>query len=215
MAITLQTLRDYLNQAGIKHDVDDDKEMAYFMVSTDDDELGRLGSVAFVTLQEGGEFIQVRAYLDKEKVPQEAVKNSPHQAALLKHLMHLHYRRKIGRWSFDPSDGDLYVDHGLPVEDNDKVTFKQFERVRNTVIKSALEATADIKRLVETGTAEKLDPAPIILEAINLAVSTQKMDLVTRLATLDKASLSQSSLLKLKAAVDSKDVEALAGALAD
>lgn len=214
MAISFDTIRQHLNQAGMKFSVDEDKNLAYFGVSTDDDELGSLSSPTFITLQEGGEYIQFRCYLDREKFPQEKTKTSPHLPALLQHLMYLNYSRKIGRWCFDPSDGDLYIDHGLPVEDNDKVTFRQFERLRGTLASSMFEAMPAIKRLIETGSAEKLDSAEIILAAMDLAVKQGKADLVVKLLPL-KDNADQKTLSALQKALADKNIEAIAAALTD
>lgn len=212
MAISFDTITKHLDQAGIKYKPDEEEKMAYFGISTDDDELGSLTSPTFITLQEGGEYIQFRCYLDREKFPPEKTKTSPHLPALLQHLMYLNYSRKIGRWCFDPSDGDLYIDHGLPVEDDQEVTFKQFERLRGTLGRSMLETMPEIKRLIETGSAEKLDSANIILAAINLAITQGKMDLVAKLAPL-KDSADQKTLSALQKALANKDIEAIAVAL--
>ena len=208
MSISLKLIRDHLDKAGLKYDIDEDKKMAYLSIVAEDNELGKVKSPVFITLQENGEFIQFRAYPDHDFLKKEAIKNSAYLPALLQHLLYLNYTRKIGRWCFDPDDGDIYLDHGLPVEDNGEVTFKQFERLRTALVRSMFEATPDLKRIIETGTALKLDADQIILEAINMAIGQKKMDLVPALAVMNK-SADQKTLILLQYAIKNNDIVAL------
>lgn len=105
-----------------------------------------------ISLQEDGQYVQVRMVdLVKDK---HKLLESPYLLELLTFLMGMNYVTNIGRWSYDRIDGDLYVDWGIAIEDNEELTTHQLHRIMSGLVSSIHVAYAPMMRILATGRTE-------------------------------------------------------------
>jgi len=145
MAITLEELKAIAKQTDLKFFCDEEKQILILGGP------GR-GSVCylFVRLTEDGEAIYFHVpYL--ATVPTD----HPNLTKALLMLMAENNRVKVGRFCYDPDDGEVYLDWFIPLEDS-AMTSQQLERCLKTLMILADEVGVRLRHLLETG--EDLPP---------------------------------------------------------
>lgn len=203
MAIPFETLKSYMPEIGLaKFDADDSKGrlLAGFSAKSGDSEYHDIEVGVVISRQEDGEFVQFRIF---KLVEGEEVQASPYRDKLTTYFCKKNYENKIGRWCMDPNDGDIYVDWAIPVEDNDKLTLNQFKRVMAGLVSSTKESWAPIRRILKTGSEEKLDAAGLKKEIFFALVSSDKFDLMQKVAAISDI----TQLVKIKQLSDEKKFE--------
>lgn len=123
MAVTLSTVKEFLDQMELKYDVreDDDYIITGFKTEHYLDKDGDKHLTVIIALLENGEYVKVlapRAYSYKE---------TEHLSALMKALLVMSYRTKLVQWEYDPSDGEVRAMIEFPLEDS-TLTKKQLGR---------------------------------------------------------------------------------------
>ena len=87
----------------------------------------------------------------------------PFKAKVLEVLLTENHRVKIGRFCYDPSDGEVYLDWFLPLEDG-TMTSQQLKRCIIALFHLADEMTPRLRRLLEAG--EDLPPEEIGVKGV-------------------------------------------------
>lgn len=216
MAINFETLKNFMPDIGLKNfDTTGEEEksgriVAGFQFDTGESDYPSVKAGVVVSLQEDGEFIQMRLIriLDQET----KVMGSEFLPKLTQYLLKLNYENKIGRWCLDPSDGDLYVDWAIPVEDNEKVTLAQMKRMLRGLVASAREAFAPMNRILKTGSPDAPKSREDLIKDILLKLTElQQYGLIPKVAAVTDTDRLKRILGWLSAG-DTKSVEAdLAG----
>ncbi len=148
MAVTFEELKSTLETTGLKFFCDPEKETIL---------LGFSGCHGVHTILlkrvEDGEGLLFR-------VPGSAMVKDDHpfKAKVLETLLAENHRVKVGRFCYDPSDGEIYLDWFLPLEDG-MVTPQQLRRCLIALLHLADEMTPRLHHLLETG--EDLPPEEV------------------------------------------------------
>jgi hypothetical protein len=140
MAITFDELKAIAEQTNLKFLCDQEKQILLF---------GGLGKGGIynliVRLTEKGEAIYFR-------IPYLAVVPTDHPklSEVMLWSMKENDRVKIGRFCYDPNDGEVYIDWFLPLEDG-VITNQQFKRYLRALMFLADEVNVRLRHLIETG----------------------------------------------------------------
>lgn len=140
MAITFEELKAIAEQTDLKFFCDEEKQILILSG------LGRGGVChLFLRLMEEGEAIYLR-------IPYLAVvpADHPNLTKALLMLMAENDRVKVGRFCYDPNDGEVYLDWFIPLEDS-TLTSQQLGRCLKALMVLADEVGVRLKHLLETG----------------------------------------------------------------
>lgn len=146
MAVTFEELKAVAEGTGLKFVCDPEKQLLLFGSLGSDKKIYHL----LVKWAENGEALYFRIP-SLTVVPQE----HPMLGKVLTVLMTENDRVKVGRFCYDPDDGEIYLDWFLPLEDA-PVTNQQLERCLKTLFVLAEEVKGRLEHLLETG--EDLPP---------------------------------------------------------
>mgnify|MGYP007068774930 FL=1 len=146
MAMTLEEISGLLRDAGIKHQVDEERKHIKTGWRTDnyknsdgDKDIGRI-----IKIEEKGEFFKVftpSAYKYKE---------GPSLLAVLETCMYVSWLTKMIQFEYDPSDGEIRAIIEFPLEDG-KLTAKQLKRVLVGLVGIVDEYDPMIRAAIDTG----------------------------------------------------------------
>jgi hypothetical protein len=146
MAMTLEEISGLLRDAGIKHQVDEERKHIKTGWRTDnyknsdgDKDIGMI-----IKLEEKGEFFKVftpSAYKYKE---------GPSLLAVLETCMYVSWLTKMIQFEYDPSDGEIRAIIEFPLEDG-KLTAKQLKRVLVGLVGIVDEYDPMIRAAIDTG----------------------------------------------------------------
>ncbi len=140
MAVTFDELKAMVEEAGVKFFADPQKETIL---------LGFSGTNGIFTILlkrvEDGEGVFLR-------VPGVAMVKDDHpfKAKALEILLTENHQVKVGRFCYDPQDGEVYVDWFLPLEDG-TLTLSQLRRCIMALLHMADEMTLRLRHVLETG----------------------------------------------------------------
>lgn len=191
MPIKFEALKKILPEAGLKNfeilseSENEGRVLAGFGAETGDSDYSEVKAGVSLSLQESGEFVQIRLIKIIEK---EKVTASTYRAELSEYLLLKNYENKIGRWSLDPSDGDVLLDWSIPIEDNDSLTERQLVRVFGALVMCVREAWAPMRRILETGSEKKLNADDLKKEILLLLASHHHFDLIPPVSDLSDVS---------------------------
>jgi len=145
MALSLDELKTILEETGLKFLCDPEKGVIMLGFSGCNGVYNLL-----LRLVENGEGLLLR-------VPGLAMLRGDHpfKARVLETLLTENHRVKIGRFCYDPSDGEVYLDWFLPLEDG-TLTPQQLKRCITALSYLSDEMTPRLRHLLETG--EDLPP---------------------------------------------------------
>lgn len=180
MAINLQTLKDLMPKIGLTNFEAKDESttrgrlIAGFQLDSGDKEYPNLKAGVSVSLQEDGEFVQVRIV---QVIDKDAVLSSEFKPALMQFFLQKNYENKIGRWCLDSNDGDVYVDWAIAVEDNPVLTERQLQRLLSGLVSCVKEAWGPMRRILATGSDVQLNADDLIKEILLLSFKASRLDL--------------------------------------
>lgn len=80
------------------------------------------------------------------------------KAAGLEWIATRNYRIKIGRWGYDPGDGEVRIDYVHPIEDGD-LTGRQLARLIHTLAREARMRVGELARAASNGSAASTEDA--------------------------------------------------------
>ncbi len=146
MAVTFEELKAVAEGTELPFVCDPERQLLLFAGLGSDERIYHL----LVKWVENGEALYFRVPF-LAVVPQE----HPMFGKVLTVLMTENDRVKIGRFCYDPDDGEIYLDWFLPLEDA-PVTNQQLERCLKTLFALADEVKGRLEHLLETG--EDLPP---------------------------------------------------------
>lgn len=212
MAIKFETLKSYMPDIGLKNfdsqpgkSENDGDLIAGFSAETSDDEYKKLSVGVILSLQENGEFLQIRfARIIEKKIIQESL----YRAELMRYFLQINYERKIGRWCLDPDDGDVYIDWAIAIEDNDKLTLNQVKRITNSLISSTRETWPSINRILKTGS--ELNTETLKKDILLMLMDAKQFDIMPMLGNTNNAEIlakikilaTQGNFIKIKEALN-------------
>jgi hypothetical protein len=199
VAISFETLKELMPEIGLKKfDIlnEEDKEgtmLAGFSADTGDASNPELTVGVVVSLQEQGEFVQLRVI---KLIDQDKVLKSPYRSELASFFLKKNYDRKIGRWCLDPTDGDLYIDWAVAIEDNEQLTLKQIKRMFTSLVLTVKDCWIPIRNILEVGTEIKLSADDLKKEILFTLMNAKQFDLMQMLASVsDTSTLSKIQTL--------------------
>lgn len=146
MAITFGQILGYLNERGLRYQTmsEDERVVVPFGGET-------ASVVVIVDLVEDGEGLIFR-------LPNLLhIADTPHQADCLRFMLHHNYRVKIGMFGFDRQDGEVVLEHFIPIEDGD-LTSAQFHRVLRTLLMVHRTTLPELQRIADGQADEGDDP---------------------------------------------------------
>lgn len=118
MALTLEELQTMVRQGGLKFYVDPDRPRLMFGIT------GPHGTYqCVISLEVDGKFLQLRSVRYLFCPP-----DHPHLTAVLRALGALNYDKRLVKFGWDPSDGEIVVYADLWLMDN-KLTQEQWEQM--------------------------------------------------------------------------------------
>lgn len=140
MAVTFDELKLMMEETGLKFMSDPDREIVLAGISG-------LNGVYHLLLKrvEDGEGLLLR-------VPGLATVKGDHpfKTRVLETLLSENHRVKVGRFCYDPSDGEIYLDWFLPLEDG-CLTPQQLKRCIGALLHLADDLSPRLRHLLETG----------------------------------------------------------------
>lgn len=205
MAISIDTLKAYMPEIGLKNFDTSASERDQRLISgiglpSGDSDYPDMEAGVVISLQENGEFVQIRLV---QLIDREQVQNSTYRNELTTYFCKKNYENKIGRWCLDPADGDVYVDWAIPVEDNKELTFQQFKRVFGGLVRCLKEAWGPMRRILETGSEEKLDAEALKKDIIFILLTANLIELMQKVAAISDA----KKLIEIKKLAQKKEFE--------
>lgn len=201
MAINFETLKDLMPKIGLKNfevkdeSADRGRLLAGFELPSGDAEHPTMRAGVSVSLQENGEFVQMRVV---QVLDRDAVQASNYKTELTRYFLQKNYENKIGRWCLDSNDGDIYVDWAIPVEDNPTLTERQLQRLLSALVSCLKESWGSMRRIIETGSEVKLNADDLKKEILLALMKSNKFDLMQLLGACSDTTI----LVKVKALVD-------------
>ena len=196
MAIKFETLKSYMPDIGLKNfdsqpgkSENDGDLIAGFSAETSDDEYKKLSVGVILSLQENGEFLQIRfARIIEKKIIQESL----YRAELMRYFLQINYERKIGRWCLDP----------------DKLTLNQVKRITNSLISSTRETWPSINRILKTGS--ELNTETLKKDILLMLMDAKQFDIMPMLGNTNNAEIlakikilaTQGNFIKIKEALN-------------
>jgi hypothetical protein len=140
MAITIENLKELVKKEGLRFLLDPERPALHLGMGGMS---GRFDMV--VTLQDEGRFLQLRT-VTWLSCPSD----HPHCALLLRILGELNYQRRLVKFGWDSSDGEIVAYADLWIMDG-TVTQAQFNRMMSNYVPTVDQANARIKAALETG----------------------------------------------------------------
>ena len=149
MSVTLEQIAKYLNNAELKYQHDEEKELI-FLASGDE------GSVYthFIRAKEDGDIFEWQMQILDDTRDIIDIKDHKHTGKVLSHLLFLNYKTKFGTWEFNPKDGDIRLAVEIPLEDA-LITEKQFNRIMSLMLVDAAKHADEILHILKTGESPK------------------------------------------------------------
>ncbi len=146
MAITYDEIRAYLDQDGVKHEWDADRNAIMTGSATENYTHPNGGKAVslVVRLEEDGEYFKLIApnlYSYKE---------GPHKLALFQTLLSACWKTKLIQFEYDESDGEVRCIVEFPVEDG-TLTKRQFTRCFGGIVRLIDEYDAEIRAAMTSG----------------------------------------------------------------
>jgi hypothetical protein len=154
MAVTMDEIRKFLDEAGLKYQVrDKDSLMVSFRTETYRRPDGEQSLLLAVLLEENGEYFKLIA-------PKAFVAHGAHMDAFFRACMMVQWQTKFVQFEYDESDGEIRPIIEFPLEDA-KMTRRQLERSIQAMCRLLEQYYAPLKRALETGAVElEATPAP-------------------------------------------------------
>lgn len=146
MATTLQQVKGYLDEKGVKYHFDGGKQAikAVFDMESYVDPEGEKALLIVVRLHENGEFIEAFApHLYKYK-------DGPNVLPVLQACLVACWMTKMIQFEYDPSDGEIRATIEVPLEDS-TLTSRQLDRMIRGLLQFAEKFHPMIKAAIETG----------------------------------------------------------------
>lgn len=152
MSTTLSEIAAFLDQAGLKFKLDEDRNVAYlgFSTKTYADDEGEHRMVVVVDVQEGGEYVAFAAPRVYSCPP-----GHRHAAAVMELMARLHWASKLLVFEYDHRDGEIRASIRLALEDS-PLTERQFRRCLFGLPSSLDEFHEAFRRALDSG--EVADP---------------------------------------------------------
>lgn len=201
MAISFETLKTLMPKIGLeKFEVKEESNsrgrlLSGFNLDSGDSQYPKMQAGVVLSLQEDGEFVQMRAV---QMLDRDAVLASNYKAELARFFLQKNYENKIGRWCLDSSDGDIYIDWAIPVEDNPTLTERQLKRLLSGLVSCLKEAWGPMHRILETGSEIQLNADDLKKEILLVLMKNNKFELMQSLGACDDVTI----LAKVKVLVD-------------
>jgi len=145
MAVALQEISSWLDNADVSHEVLNDDNKIVFGISN-----GETNKGIAIELEENGKVFQLYVNLLDEHGKIVKIKDHQHEAKVWSHILSLNYKTKFGTWEYDPTDGEIRCAIEIPLEDA-TMTEKQFKRIFGYVTKDAQDGFDAILKILETG----------------------------------------------------------------
>jgi len=151
MAITFEKLQERMKAQGLRYFIAPDQPMLRLGVG------GLFGNYDIaVLLLDDGQFLQFRT-VNYHSCPRQ----HPHLDAVLRLLGEINFQKRLVKFGWDPSDGEIMAYADAWLMDND-ITQEQFARVLANFLPSIDLSSARIARVLETGA----DPGEIDQETL-------------------------------------------------
>jgi len=131
-----------------------------------------------LSLEDDGRFLSFKVL---NIIKNEKIMKSPHLQKLLLHLMAANFHTNIGRWVINPSNGDLYIDCHIPIEDNNKIKPAQITLMINALISTVINSYGDIRRILDTGVKHSMPKEDVMKNIIYELTIHNKLDLIPKL----------------------------------
>jgi len=187
MSITLEQIKEYLEEDGYKYTEQND---AFVLAAK-----GKWQLYLFIRLAENGEFLSINTQLDDPKgnflkAPIDTSdKGYEYIGELRAYMLDQNYKFKIGHWGIDKNDGDIRFSANCHIEDG-VLTKKQFARSIKSIFQSADDGAADIDSILKTG---RLPDAPKVSQTKEFIRQAQELladgKIVEAMAILSKLSV--------------------------
>lgn len=142
---TLQVIKQFLDYEDLRHQVSDrgdGDKVIIFGFGDNDITIG-----VMILIEENGEFVQFRCVKMFEG---EEILNTKYKIELYEYLLLQNYKKKLGTWCLDPSDGDFYMGINIPIESGE-LQVSQIKRIWRTISNSMVDTYKEIKSVLETG----------------------------------------------------------------
>jgi len=143
MPVNMKQIESQMNEHGFKYYLDPEQQTMIVPVPADGDLLN-----ITVTLAEEGEYIQcqIPCFVNAKKAVD--------REALLVEMLHLNYKLKMVKLGFDPTDDEINVEIGLPVEDG-ALTDRQLSRMFGVMFHMMNDCRPALIELINTGKSSK------------------------------------------------------------
>ncbi len=145
MAVTLEQIGGYLNNADLKYKHDEEKELILLISSDENSTYSH-----FIRAKEDGDIFEWQMQILDDTMKQLNIKDHKYAGKVLSHLLFLNYKTKFGTWEFNPKDGDIRLAVEIPLEDA-LMTEKQFKRIMSLMLGDADKHADQISHILKTG----------------------------------------------------------------
>lgn len=149
MAVTLEQIAGYLNNADLKYKHDEEKELIY-LISSDEESMYS----HFIRAKEYGDIFEWQMQILNDTMENLNIKDHKYAGIVISHLLFLNYKTKFGTWEFNPKDGDIRLAVEIPLEDA-LMTEKQFQRIISLMLNDANQHAEEIMHILNTGEVPK------------------------------------------------------------
>ena len=145
MAVTLEQIATYLDNAEFKYKHDEEKELIFLVASDKDSMYGH-----FIRAKDDGDIFEWQMQILDENMDQLNIKDHKYVGKVLSHILFLNYKTKFGTWEFNPKDGDIRLAVEIPLEDA-LMTENQFTRIMSLMLSDANKHADEIMHILYTG----------------------------------------------------------------
>jgi len=149
-----------------------------FSVHTEDEYYKTADMSLKLSLKDNGDCLSFKVF---NIINNEKIMKSPHLQKILLYLMASNGNTKIGRWVINPSNGDLYIDCHIPIEDNNKIKPAQITLMINALISTVINSYGDIRRILDTGVKHSMPKEDVMKNIIYELTIHNKLDLIPKL----------------------------------
>ena len=120
MAITIDEIKSWLDQDGLKYNVSDGGTIVTGFYENE---------MVNIRANDDGDMFELKVNkVDPETESILKIQDHKHQILVLQHMLYMNYNTKFGTWEFDPSGGEIRAKVEIPLEDA-TMTYKQFKRI--------------------------------------------------------------------------------------
>lgn len=202
MPVKFEIIKEYMIAADmskfqvLSEEENEGRILAGFGAESDDSEYKQIEAGVLISLQDSGNFLQFRMF---RLIDRDAVLKSSYRKEFSEYLLRKNYENRLGRWCVDDSDGDVYVDWGLPLHGSSHLSVEQFVRIVKMLAIGVHEAWAPMRRILETGNEKQLNADDLkkeLLLALAVAGQYKVIELVSKVADVKKLSV---ALIAVKA----------------